>query len=116
MIELAIILPVLMLMLLAILDLGRAVYAYSVVANCAREGARYGVISPDDDSAIVTVAQNAAVGLDPAEMTVTVARPGGDSIQVDVQYHFTVVTPLLTQVLGRGTLTLHSRATMYRGY
>jgi len=115
-VELAIILPVLMLMLIAILDLGRAVYAYSVVANCAREGARYGVIYPDSTSAIVAVVHNAAVGLDPAQMTVAVDRPGASTIQVDVQYKFTIVTPLLSQVLGGSTLTLHSKATMYRGY
>ncbi|MBM4430362.1 MAG: pilus assembly protein, partial [Chloroflexi bacterium] len=91
-VELAIILPVLMLMLIAILDLGRAVYAYSVVANCAREGARYGVIYPDSTSAIVAVVHNAAVGLDPAQMTVAVDRPGASTIQVDVQYKFTIVT------------------------
>ncbi|MBM4431336.1 MAG: hypothetical protein FJ026_13485 [Chloroflexi bacterium] len=64
----------------------------------------------------MAVAKNAAVALDPAQMTVAVAHPGGHSVQVAVQYSFEVITPLLRQLLGGGTLTLRSTATMYRGY
>ena len=50
-VEIAILLPLLLLIFMLMLDLGRAVYYYSVIHNAAREGARYGVIHPDDDSA-----------------------------------------------------------------
>lgn len=49
--EFAIILVVLMLLLLGIVDLSRAVYIRSVVANAAREGARYGIIYPMNEDA-----------------------------------------------------------------
>ncbi len=43
-VELALILPVLILVLLGILDFGRAFYAYNAISNAAREGARYGTV------------------------------------------------------------------------
>lgn len=115
-VELALILPVLLLILMAILDFGRAVYAYHVVANCAREGARYGVGVENNPTAITTVVQNAAVGLDTGQLTVTVTYPTEDTIRVEVGYHFRLLTPLVAQAIGRQTLTLHSTATMYKGY
>ena len=116
-VEFALILPVLMLVIMAIVDLGRAVYAYNVVANCAREGARYGLVAPTDDSGMVAVARSAAVGLDTAQITVTVTHPSTDSIKVEVRYSFQVVTPLVANVLSHGgSLLLSSAATMYTGY
>lgn len=116
-VEFALILPVLMLILMSVIDFGRAIYAYNVVANCAREGARYGVTAPTDTAGIINVAKSAGVGLDPAQMTVDVTNPTSDSVRVSVSYNFQVVTPLIAQVLaGGGSLVLTSVATMYTGY
>jgi len=115
-VELALILPVLLLILIAILDLGRAVYAYHVVANCAREGARYGVVSGRTSSQIEGVVKAAAVGLDPSKLTVTVSNPTADTVRVEVDYRFELITPLVAQAIGHDTLVLHSAATMYKGY
>jgi len=41
---LALILPVFILVLVGILDFGRAFYAYNAISNAAREGARYGTV------------------------------------------------------------------------
>jgi len=43
-VELALILPVFILVLVGILDFGRAFYAYNAISNAAREGARYGTV------------------------------------------------------------------------
>lgn len=115
-VELALILPVLLLILMAILDFGRAVYAYHVVANCAREGARYGVGVENDPAAIVAVVRNAAVGLDGSQLMVSVTYPTQDTIRVEVNYDFRLITPLVAQAIGRQSVVLHSVATMYRGY
>ncbi|MGC8786696.1 MAG: TadE/TadG family type IV pilus assembly protein [Anaerolineae bacterium] len=115
-VELALILPVLLLILMSILDFGRAVYAYHVVANCAREGARYGIGIENDPSAIATVVRNAAVGLDTSQLTVTVTYPTQDTVRVEVDYRFYLITPLVAQAIGSQSLVLHSAATMYRGY
>ncbi|HQJ51071.1 MAG: TadE-like protein [Chloroflexi bacterium ADurb.Bin180] len=47
MVEAAFILPILILLLLIVVDLGRAFYTYITVIDAAREGARYGVASQD---------------------------------------------------------------------
>ncbi len=114
--EFALVLPVLILILIAILDFGRALYAYSVVANCAREGARFAIIHPDDTAGITAVVENAAVGLDPSRLSVTVSEPVTDTVQVYVSYEFELITPLMARTLGSSELLLQSRATMYTGY
>lgn len=115
-VELVLILPVLVLILLSILDFGRAVYAYHVVANCAREGARYGVGVENDPSAIIAVVKNAAIGLDASQLTVTVTYPTTDTLRVEVTYPFRVITPLVAWTIGNQSVMLHSTTTMYRGY
>jgi len=59
MIEFALVLPILMLMLVGLLDLGRFSLDKSAMLQGAREGAQYGIMAPDDSSNINTTAQNA---------------------------------------------------------
>jgi Flp pilus assembly protein TadG len=119
-VEFALICLVLMAITIAILDLGRAVYAYSVVANCAREGARYGSIwlrdHPGDAAAIENEVQAKAVGLDRSQLTVEVTYPEQTTVRVSVSYNFELVTSLIADWLGGGSLTLASSATMYTVY
>jgi len=114
-VEFAIILPVFLLILFAILDFGRAVYAYHVVANAAREGARFGQISPEDTAGIIAKAENAAVGLDVTDLDITVTWPTTDTVRVDVGYTFRLITPLVSDVVGSG-LSLDGTSTMYTGW
>jgi Flp pilus assembly protein TadG len=114
-VELAIVMPVFMLFVLAILDFGRIVYASHVVANCACEGARYGKTHPADTENIITVTRNTGIGLDPSLMTVTVSKPTEDNLRVEVHYTFRLITPF-ANVLGRDSFDLHSVSTMYLGY
>jgi hypothetical protein len=46
MIEFALVLPVIVLILLGVMDLARAVYAYGVVSDAARTGAHWGSLRP----------------------------------------------------------------------
>jgi len=116
-VEFALILPVLMLVLMGIVDLGRAVYAYSVVANSAREGVRYGICKPGDTVGMTNVATSFAIGLDPSLVTVSIDSPTSDTLRVAVSYDFHLITPLMAQALsGRSSLLLSSQATMYTGY
>jgi Flp pilus assembly protein TadG len=115
-VEFAIVVSVLMLLILSMLDMGRAVYAYSTVANAAREGARYGTISPSDSAGITARAQAAAVALDPSQLTVNVDWPTSDTVRVQVSYNFQLLTPLVSDAAGMGAISLASTATMYTGY
>lgn len=116
-VEFALIVPVLVLIVMAVFDFGRAVYAYSVVANSAREGARFGIISTATPNDIITVVQNSAVGLDPAQLAVSVTYPTTDTVRVVVSYTLELTTPLVAEVVSAdGSVVLGSSATMYTGY
>jgi Flp pilus assembly protein TadG len=52
MVEFALVVPLLVLIVMGIFDLGRGIYAYNALASAAREGARYGTLSPSNTSSI----------------------------------------------------------------
>ena len=51
-VEFALVIPLFLLMLVALFDLGRAVFAYNTLTNAAREGARLAIVNQDLDSII----------------------------------------------------------------
>ena len=61
-VEFALALPILILLLVGIFDLGRAVYAFNTVNNAAREGARLAIVD-QNCNAIGQVAEQHAVSL-----------------------------------------------------
>jgi Flp pilus assembly protein TadG len=72
MVEFALVIPLIVLIVMGIFDLGRGVYAYNVVASAAREGARFGSLQPSSTTAIQNQARANTVGLAPSSITVTV--------------------------------------------
>jgi Flp pilus assembly protein TadG len=115
-VEFALIIPLLLLLLFAIVDGGRAVYVYHVVANSAREGARFAAVGTRTEAEVASRVLTYAVALDPARLSVTLGHPTNDTVLVDVRYDFDLITPVVAQAMGRDTLALHSAATMYIGY
>lgn len=125
--ELAIALPILMLIIGGVIDFGILFQRYEVVTNAAREGARVAVL-PDFGVADVQARVNsylAASGLDavgPAPQvvyTTSEVTPGGPSIdvvRVTVQYphQFLLLTPLagLLGKGGHGDIMLTAASTM----
>lgn len=111
-IEWALILPILLMLIMFILDVGRGVYYYSNIYNGAREGARYGVIHPMDITGINERVQRLCYGMDLAALTINITAPDADHIRVNVLYQFSVVTPIGTMALGGDTITLNTTSTM----
>lgn len=113
-VELALILPVLLLLLGAAFDLGRGMAAYAAVVHAAREGAwvaSQGDTAPTAVEAAVEQALSTA-GLDPARATVTVSTGApGEPVTVTVVYAFEPVLPLPLD-----TVSLRGSATMMRLY
>ncbi|GAB6876054.1 TadE family protein [Thermaerobacter litoralis] len=98
-VELAVLLPVLLLILMGVLDLGRYVYTGLTVRHAAREGARFGAVHPGDDAGIRRQVEAAATGLDVAQLAVEVdpepsRRMVGEPLTVEVRYPFRFITPL----------------------
>ena len=93
-VELALLLPVLLLLVFGIIDLGRALNAQITLTQAAREGARLAALSQAN---VVSRTQAAATGLSGVTVTVTACPSGGGSTSdatVQVSYPFTFVTPL----------------------
>jgi Flp pilus assembly protein TadG len=121
-VEFALAIPVLLLLTVVIFDLGRAVFYSSVVHNAAREGARWGVINPDDDLGMIAAAKKYAVGLGVTDPTVlaglgpveVVAGINNPTVIVTVSYAYRPATPLVEQFLqdSGGMITLVGEATM----
>jgi Flp pilus assembly protein TadG len=112
-VEFALIFPILFLVLMGIFDLGRATYYTSALYNAAREGARYGIIFPDDVPGIESAVEFMAVGITSEELVIAVAYPSDDTVQVTVSWDMPIVTPLIGALFeGANTVTLGSQATM----
>lgn len=96
--ELILVLPLLLLILLGCLDLGRAFWVWLALANGAREGARYGALFPLDEPGIVQRATEEIVveGLSAQQLRVDVIAPptveSGAPITVTSSYTLPVLT------------------------
>jgi Flp pilus assembly protein TadG len=132
MVEFALILPVMLLLLAAAIDLGRLFYAYVAVENAAKEGAFFGARNPlcddglntncDDPNNVLWHVRTEAPNLG-SQFTTTIAcrdnagtlmQPitnclDGMKYQVTVTYPFKLITPILSSILGSG-LTLHAES------
>jgi Flp pilus assembly protein TadG len=119
-VELAIALPLLLLLMLGTIDIGRAFFDYVQIRNAAREGAGYGAHFPTDTAGIQTRVTRHGV---PAGTTVTVectncAASGGTvtgsgTVKVTVRRTFTPITlGFLQSWFGMQPMTLTASATM----
>jgi Flp pilus assembly protein TadG len=118
-VEFALTLPLLVLIVMGVFDLGRAIYANTVLANAASEGARTGVIATKTDADISNAVKSTAVGLattdSPLHISISPSptRTSGGTVTVMLTYTFTAITPLIGNIFGpTGNLILQSSATM----
>ena len=136
-VELALVVPILLLLFAAAADLGRAFYAYVAIENSAKEGAFYGARAPlcDDASGagcgnpnnVLWRVRNELGGLrnpDGTELTPSVQCidpsgvprgnlrdcAAGDTYAVGLSYQFRLVTPILGSLVG-DFINLRSTAT-----
>jgi Flp pilus assembly protein TadG len=89
MVEFAIILPVLLLILLGIIEFGRAWNAQESIQAAAREGARELAVHPGDDVRSIVVSRAVGVGLTTGDVTQSgCTSPGGTQATVRVTKDF----------------------------
>jgi Flp pilus assembly protein TadG len=118
--EMAIALPILLLMLVGIWEFARAYQIQQVVVNAAREGARQAVLQGvnSDSAEVVTNSFLAGGNVTGATVTVTDTDTTGDptTVQVQVPYSFVLIGPIVRLATGGssglGDITLSSQATM----
>lgn len=116
MVELALILPVLLILVMGIIDMARAYSVLQVVTNAAREGARVAII-PTSTAANVTAAVNNYLvpagqgGCATAGANWGAAAPAGASTTVTVTCPFNTLTGTLIPGWS-GVFNLSQQATM----
>jgi Flp pilus assembly protein TadG len=111
-VEFALVLPLVLVMSLAIVQVGLLVKDQVLVEESARAGAREAAVSADDEQVRQAVL-SAAVGLDEGGLDVTVSREGGagSAVTVTVVYHAPVDIPLVTWLFP-GSVDLSGAAVM----
>ncbi len=114
-VEVALLFPLLLILLLGLLDFGRAYYAMVSIRDAADEGASYAAINPDDLDGIRRRAAEATVGLIEVEETdIFVSYPDGQAlgspVVVRVDYEMTLFTPFVNGLFPEG-LILHGEST-----
>ena len=133
-VEVAIALPVLVLLLLGTLEFGMALFSYSMLRDAAQEGAFYGSFNPENVEEIENRARNISVRTDDGavfsspvdlrdkdKVKVIVQALGNscqgakngvaNSIQVTVTYRYPILMPFIGKVFGMKTIPLSGTAT-----
>jgi len=133
-VELALIIPIFLLLIAGAIDLGRLFYAYVAITDASKEGALYGATNPSCQTQadcgnplnVVWHVQSEAGNLtdangNPLNPTIACLTPDGgaaavpsectpgDTYQVGVSYVFKLITPILGSLFN-GRIVLHAQA------
>ena len=105
-VEAAIVLPLLLILLFGIVDVGRLVFTKMTLHDAAQEGSLYGAYNPGDPSAVQSRVVDSMdnLALTTSNVVVQCPDPPGAVIRVTVEKTTTMFTPFFT---GR-TVTLSS--------
>ena len=120
-VEFAIIMPLFSVLLLALLDFGRVVYAQNTVSEAAREAGRVGAVSAAQTPAKYAQMRDAAINKAPGLGLTAGSIVGatcsncfypngpvsGGQVVVKVSTTVTILTPIISQVVG-GSFTVTS--------
>jgi Flp pilus assembly protein TadG len=111
-VEVAITLPVIILIMAGVLDLGRAYFTYVALSDAAAEGAAYAAINPGDTTQIVERAVESSNGLlvlDQDQITIqNNSLTAGSPITVTVTYDYALLTPILDSIVPEGRILLRA--------
>ncbi len=135
-VELALILPVMLVLFASALDLGRLFYSQITIANAAKEGAleasrhptSFDNTKPCDATTnrviclVINEAKGSFYSITPADVSLTCSPSPcpsvpvvGNTVTVKVTGKFTLITPLLASFLGGQTINISSSAVAYLG-
>ena len=121
-VEFALVIPIFLLLIFGLVDLGRAVFANNSLAEAARDGARYGAVQarsystasralvedyvldrldavPNATATVTCVPDNASLGC---------SGGGDDYLIVTAEVELEMITPIIGQIVG--TLDLEARS------
>jgi Flp pilus assembly protein TadG len=116
-VEFAMVIALLLLLIFGIIDFARVFFGYATMANGVREGARYGIVQPDDEAGMKAAARAMMVVIG-ASVDVQVNYldknvDGSDckthlcTIQVVATSNFPVWTPVIPNIPMTAMATMH---------
>lgn len=114
-VELALVLPLLLVLLAGVLEFGRIFHDYLIITNASREGARVAVLG-SDDSAINDRVSLVTPGLDSTRLQTNITpepagRKSGTLTTVEVRYSIPLIFPIIDVVIPN-PFTISARTTM----
>ncbi len=123
-VEFAIMVPVLLILLMGVVDLGRAYYTYLALRDAAAEGANFGAVyphcvssadCPNPNNIVHRVRQSAPAGglvnwSDAIISPVVPSPTPGQSLTVTVSFTYTIITPVANVIIGSQTMPLTARS------
>lgn len=126
-VEFALVFPILILVLVAVFDLGRLVFAYNNVTNAARTGARVAIVDQTANRAQNAVIDQAtSLGLTGADVAVVYLKSDlsgpcspmalGCVAEVTASFSWQAITPIIGSIVGPMTVTTESRMPIERLY
>jgi len=128
-VEFALVVPILLLLLIALFDVGRAVFAYNTLTNAAREGARLAIVNQDTDLIKARAkAQTAIVELNDPSVSISfrqtapntdplsnaVCSPAAVGCVAIVQFEATYrpITPIISNFMFRNGVTFSAKTVL----
>lgn len=114
-VEFALVIPIFLLLLIALFDLGRAVFAYNTLTNAAREGARLAIVNQDKPSVVARAqSQTAIVELNAPSVTVFYYQVAPDGSPDTTKPCPTTGSPSVANPVAVGCLAVVSFEATYR--
>jgi Flp pilus assembly protein TadG len=120
MIEFAFTLVIILILLVGVVDLGRAIFTYLALRDAAQEGASFASYNPSDTTGITARVCNSSnmvsdlctsPGIN-TQINVLGSACSGNGIQVRVSFNnFTLVTPFLGAIVGSQTIPISASVT-----
>jgi Flp pilus assembly protein TadG len=128
-VEFALVIPIFLLVLVAIFDLGRAVFAYNTLTNAAREGARMAIVNQYKPTIVARAKQQTQiVELNDPSVTVDFYQVNADGTPdtsaqcaliavgclavVSFEATYQPITPLVSNILFKNGVTMTARAVL----
>jgi hypothetical protein len=110
-VEFALVLPLLLLLICGIVDLGRLLFAYSSLNMTAQESVRLGGLGKTDAEIVAYAINHVSIGkLDPSGVKIEyepTKKPGND-VKVTLSYSLPFITPIMSKIIPAPVLSANS--------
>ncbi|MCT4566679.1 MAG: pilus assembly protein [Maledivibacter sp.] len=103
MVEMAIVIPILLIILMGIFEFGRIFNTYIILTNASREGARRAALGASDTEVNEKI-NNAVLYLDSTNLTTLItpsksSRKRGSEVKINIQYDVDIIAPIIDTII-----------------